>query len=209
MKSIGAVVIASLVLALAADTRADGQGVEITPFGAVRFGGAFEVDDSEASYELDDSASFGLIVNFPHRDNTQWEVFYAQQQSEAELDRANGTAPVVDVDLHTLQLGGTYLGEGETVQPYLAATIGGTHIRTSANGSKSDTFWSGSIGAGFRLRPNERLGFRLEVRAHGALLDSDTDLFCQTGPDLNVCAVHIDGEILSQIETFAGFVFRF
>jgi hypothetical protein len=40
-------------------------------------------------------------------------------------------------------------------------------------------------------------------------MDSDTELFCQTGPDLNICAVRVKGDLLSQIETLAGVVFRF
>jgi hypothetical protein len=40
-------------------------------------------------------------------------------------------------------------------------------------------------------------------------MDSDTDLFCQTGSNQNVCAVRLDGTVMSQIETIAGIVFRF
>ena len=50
---------------------------------------------------------------------------------------------------------------------------------------------------------------RLEARALGVLTDKDTDLFCRTGPDLNVCAVRVDGTLLSQIEGFVGITVRF
>jgi len=53
------------------------------------------------------------------------------------------------------------------------------------------------------------LGVRLEVRGHGTLIDSGTDLFCETGPSINVCALRIEGDMLWQIDTFAGIVFRF
>ena len=126
------------------------------------------------------------------------------------MDDPNATITRVSTDLHVLQLGGTYRGDGEKVQPYLAATVGGTHVRTTASGdSQNDTFFSGSIGVGINVLPNERFGIRLEARAYGTLTDSDTDLFCQTGPDLNVCAIRVDGTILGQFETFAGFTFRF
>ena len=59
------------------------------------------------------------------------------------------------------------------------------------------------------LIPNSRLGIRLEARAYGTLMDANTDLFCQTGPDMNICAIRIDGSLLSQFELFAGVVFRF
>lgn len=196
-------------LATATNAPADSLNTELTPFGAYRFGGTFEVEGSDASYELDDSSSYGLIVNFRHQANTQWEVLYSRQRSDAELSETTGGDPLVDVDLRILQVGGTYQGAGDTVRPYLAATIGGTHIEVRSGGSESDTFLSGSIGIGLQIRPNDRLGLRLEARAFGTLTNSDTDLFCQTGPDQNVCAIRVDAEVLGQIETFAGIVFRF
>ena len=188
---------------------ADELNVEITPFVSYRFGGTFDVEESSASYELDDSEAFGLIVNLRQTGNTQWEVLYSRQQSTARLRDSVAASPTVDTDIQVLQLGGTYQGSGETLRPYLAMTLGGTHIKATANGSQSDTFWSGSVGVGVQVSPSSRLGFRLEVRAYGTLMKSNTDLFCQTGPDINVCAIRIDGSIMGQVEAFAGVVFRF
>ena len=72
-----------------------------------------------------------------------------------------------------------------------------------------DTFFSGSIGVGMMFRPTEQIGFRVEARAYGTLLSSSSKIFCSTGPDLNICAVQVDGDLLSQVETFAGITFRF
>lgn len=190
---------------------AEGAGkFELTPFGAYRFGGSFDLEDSDMGYELADSPSFGVIFNIRQHHNTQWEILYSGQQTDARFSDATIGAPLLDVSQQTLQGGGTYQGEGETVRPYLAVTLGGTHIRTSVGGaSRSDTFWSGSIGVGLQIRPSERIGFRLEARAYGTLIDSDTDLFCQTGPNQNICAIRIDGTLMSQFETLAGIVFRF
>ncbi len=188
---------------------ADELNVEITPFVAYRFGGTFDVEGSEASYRIDDSEAFGLLFNLRHSGNTQWEVLYSRQQSKARLRDSVGTAPAVDTDIQVLQIGGTYQGSGETVRPYLAMTLGGTHIKTTANGSLSDTFFSGSIGVGLNLIPSNRLGFRFEARAYATLMDSSTDLFCQTGPDINICAIRVEGSAMGQFEAFAGVVFRF
>jgi len=202
---------ALLFLCLAATAHAQDNKFkfELTPFGAQKFGGTFEVEDLSGSYDLADSSSFGLILNFPHKANTQWEVFYSKQETEAEFSEATPNDPIVEVDLQVLQLGGTYQFEGEKVRPYLAATIGGTHVKTRSTGSGSDTFWSGSIGLGVMISPSSRIGLRLEARAHGAFTNSSTDLFCETGPDANVCAIRLEGDMLGQIETFAGVVIRF
>ncbi|MGH8224512.1 MAG: outer membrane protein [Woeseiaceae bacterium] len=194
----------------AAAAAADAPAVEITPFGAYRFGGTFDVEGADSSYELEDSSSYGLLVNFRHQANTQWEILYSRQETEAEFSDATIGALLVDVDVQMLQGGGIYQWDGDAVLPFLSLTLGGTRIRiSSATGEDSDTFWSASIGAGLKIRPNERLGLRLEARAYGTFVSSSTDLFCQTGPDANVCAVRIDSTMLRQIETLAGVTFRF
>jgi opacity protein-like surface antigen len=199
----------AFMLVLPVCALAQEANTEITAFGAFRFGGTFEDDQSDASYELEDSPSFGLILNIRDRDNTQWEIFYSQQQTEAEFLGGTVNDPEVDIDLHVLQLGGTYQWDGEVARPYLAFTLGGTHIRTSSTESNSDTFFSGSIGLGMQFLPTSRVGIRVEARAYGTLIDSGTDLFCSTGPDANVCAVRVEGEMLGQFETFVGGTFRF
>ena len=188
---------------------ADDLNIEVTPFGAYRFGGTFDVENSDTSFDLDDSSSYGLILNLRQKQNTQWEVFYSRQKSDATLSGAPPDDPPVDVDMQVFQLGGTYQGDGDTVRPYVAVTIGGTHIRARSSGSASDTFWSGSLGLGLQVRPNSRLGLRLEARAYNTFITTNSTIFCGSGPAAAGCAVRIDGKVLSQIETLAGFVFRF
>ena len=203
--------IAVTLLIAATGAAAQKLNTELTVFGGYRFGGSINVLDSDATYEAQDSSSFGLIWNHRHQANTQWEVFFSQQQTEVELSNPMIADPIVDVEFYILQLGGTYLWEGDAVRPYLVMTLGGTHIKSNPdNGSSdSDTFFSGSIGVGFKMQPTRRLGLRLEARAHGVLIRDSTKLFCQTGPDNNVCVVELEGDFLGQLETFAGIVFRF
>jgi opacity protein-like surface antigen len=199
----------TVMLLFPALSQAQEATAEITAFGAYRFGGTFEQEESEAKYELVDSPSFGLILNLRHQDPTQWEILYSRQQTEAEFSGGTLNDPEVDIDQHVLQLGGTYQFEGELARPYLAFTLGGTHVRTSSAESRSDTFFSGSIGIGMKFLPTSRVGIRVEARAYGTLVDSSTDLFCSTGPDANICAIRLEGKMLSQVETFAGITIRF
>ena len=182
---------------------------ELTAFGGVRVGGEIEVEESNSVYDADDATSFGLIWNTHYKANTEWEVYFSQQQTEFDLSDPVIVAPTVDLDLYTLQLGGTYLFDGESVQPFLSLTLGGTHVKTDADGGDSDTFISGSIGLGLKFRQGERLGFRLEGRLHGVLVDESSRIFCSTGPVQNVCAVEVEGDMLGQFEAFAGVTFRF
>ena len=198
-----------LLVAAAANAQDNDVDFEVTPFLGYRFGGSFSIEASSDSYEMRDSSSYGVIVNWQHSGETKWEVLYSRQNSDAEIGAGAAVDPSVDLDLQVFQLGGTYQFEGEKAQPYLAATIGGTHARASSNGSKSDTFWSGSIGVGVLFSPTTRFGLRLEARYIGTLVNSSSALFCRTGPDANLCSARIEGDVLSQVETFAGVVVRF
>ena len=199
----------AVLLFLPALTSAQESGVEITPFAGYRFGGTFESTDTSVNYEMEDSSSFGLILNLRHKSNTQWEIFYSQQSSEVMFSEVSDVDQIVDVDIHVLQLGGTYVGDGDKMRPYVAMTLGGTHIRTDSAESADDTFFSGSMGLGMKLMPRSRVGIRVEARAYATFLSSDTKLFCQTGPNQNICAFQVDGNLLSQVEVFAGVSFRF
>lgn len=206
-------IVAAVLLCLASPALAqqDAASFELTPFAGYRFGGTFEIEESPDSYDIADSANYGLILNFPHRANTRWEVLYSRQSTEAEFSDPASSNRFLDIDSQVLQIGGTYQFEaqGDMVLPYLAATIGGTHVKVSANGSESDTFWSGSIGLGILVSPNSRVGLRLEARGHVTFTNSSTDLLCVVSPDLNACAIQLTGDVLTQFETFAGVVVRF
>jgi opacity protein-like surface antigen len=194
---------------LAAVAQQSPGAFELTPYAGYRFGGTFDDRDGATSVELDDRGDFGVILNIRESANTQWEVIYSRQDTSADLAGLTPPDSSVDVELHYFQAGGTYLGEGERARPYLAATIGGTHISPASSTYDGDTFWSFSIGAGLQLRPSDRVGIRLEARAWGTLIDSDTSLFCASGPEGALCAIAIDGSMLWQMEAFAGVVFRF
>ena len=198
------------VLSIGSTAFAQSPGnVELTPLVGIAFGGTFADIDADLDAELDDGVHAGLIVNLRHSANTQWELIYSRQSTDVDASEFSPATPTLDVDLQYLQLGGTYLGEGERVRPYLAATLGGTHISPTLGDLDSDTFWSASIGAGLQAFPTQRLGLRLEARVWGTLLTSSTDLFCASGNQGGVCAITVDGDALWQFTTSLGVVFRF
>ena len=184
-----------------------------TLFGGARTGGEIEVEETSSVYEADDASSFGIIWNTEHSRNTEWEVYFSHQQTEFELDDPMLAVPVIDLDMYTLQLGGIYVFDdqfiSDSIHPYLSLTLGGTHVESNDEGGDSDTFLSGSIGLGLKFRPGERLGFRLEGRLHGVVINESSRIFCSVGPDENVCEIEVEGDMLGQFEAFAGITFRF
>ena len=181
----------------------------LTPFGGYTFGGTFKDEDDALSVEVDDAAHFGLIFNIRESANTQWEIFFSRQQSEADTAVVTPSQPVVDIDIHYLHIGGTYVADGRRARPYLAAGVGGTRFDPGPLTFDSENFFSFGIGAGWYVSASERLDIRLEARALGTFLGSDKALFCQTGPDENICAIVADSELFWQVQTSVGFAFRF
>jgi hypothetical protein len=205
---------ASVAVALSmttAEVFADPGQFEITPYGAFSLGGTFNDADGNISASLDDSESFGLLLNFREASNTQWEVLYSRQSTLASIDESQGGNIDVDLDIHYLQGGGTYQGGGDKVRPYLAATIGVAHIDVKSGGYDSDSFFSFSLGPGLQIFPNERFGIRLEARVFGTLVRSGSDLFCISDPGNSMagCAIIVNGEVMWQTQLMAGLVFRF
>lgn len=189
---------------------------ELTPYAAYRFGGELESPENDAGatreFELSDSRAYGLIFNIrTAAANAQWEALYARQPTEIETQAAFVGGPLLQIDVDYLQFGGTYLFDDKSNRtiPFIALTAGIARLDPGVAGMDAETYLSGSIGGGVQLRADRRVGVRLEARAFGSLVDSDSDLFCLTGPEANVCALAADGTALFQLEARAGVVFRF
>lgn len=185
----------------------------VTPLLGYRMGGDFESDDSDAEVSLDDDAAAGFILNAPAEAvgedaYTEWELYFSRQSAGIE-DAPIEVDPTLDVDISYLLLGGTYVGPGELVRPFLAAGIGAAHLSPDGSGYDSDTVFAFGIGGGAQVFPTERFGMRLEVRALGAVLDSDSSIFCRSGPEGSACLVAANGDVLWQWEVFAGLIARF
>ena len=112
----------ALLAAPAAQAQEESYKFELTPFAGLTTGGDFDDTASTATLELDDSSSFGLILNIFESANTQWEILYSLQATEADTTGLAISGAPLDIDVHYVQGGGTYLFDGEAARPYLAAT---------------------------------------------------------------------------------------
>lgn len=200
-------VFAIAVVALPAHAQTGPGFFEITPYGAYSFGGTFTDTESSTEVKLQDSSTFGLLLNFRQTADTQWEILYSLQNTEAEVLGES----MADVNVHYLQGGGTYQFDSGRVRPFMSATIGGTHIDAESDGFGSDTFFGFSIGGGIQVAPSNRIGLRLEARAFGTLVRSGSSIFCVSDPAGGTagCAISVAGDVLWQLQTMAGIVFRF
>ena len=182
---------------------------EITPYLGYRLGGSFDEQDGDRQFDLEDSDAQGLMLSGRVQPNTQWEVLYGRQSTEVDTEGLFVDDPLLDVDVDYIHFGGTYLFEGGNVRPFIALTVGVTHVDPAPSDFSSENFFSFSVGGGWQLNATKRLGVRLEARAFVTNVDSDTRIFCQSGAGGGVCLIDIDAESLTQWEARAGLVFRF
>jgi len=185
-------------------------GLQITPFAGYRFGGEFEEKDSGDTFDLDDNSSYGLIVNFPYSDYTEWEIYYSQQSTSVDAAGFANTDQRFDLDVDYLQIGGTYLfQETRVAVPYFVATVGITKLDPDLEGTSSDNFFSFGVGGGWKFFPGSRIGLRLDGRFLGTFIDSNSKVFCQSGESGGRCAIGLKGDLMYQFEMQAGAIVRF
>jgi opacity protein-like surface antigen len=185
----------------------------VTPVVGYRMGGEISDDETDDEVELDDDSMFGVIVNLPYQSvggdaYTEWEFYYSRQSVGVDKVPA-GVDPSLDVDIDYFLLGGTYVGPGGIVRPYLAAEIGAARLSPDGDGYESDTVFAFSIGGGAQVLPANRVGLRLEGRVLGAVVDSDSALFCSSASGGASCAFRASGDVLWQWEVSAGVTVRF
>ncbi|MGD8808789.1 MAG: outer membrane beta-barrel protein [Gammaproteobacteria bacterium] len=181
---------------------------ELTLFAGLGFGGTFETESGD-DVRLDDKSSLGIIFDFEEGPNTQWEFLYLHQDTAADTSELFTSRASIDTTMQYLQGGGTFRGNGERVRPYVAATGGLTRIDPSGPDTRSDTFWSFSVGGGAQFILSERLGIRLEGRVFGTFVDSSSAIYCGSVPETSGCLFILEGDALWQSHVFAGVTFRF
>ena len=182
---------------------------EITPYAAYRMGGSFDEKDGAGRVELNDSSAEGILFNMAANPNGQYEILYARQRTDAETFGFFANDPTIDMDVEYLQLGGTYLLDGDSTRPFVALTIGVTQFDPQLPDTGSENFFSASLGGGIQIRARKRLGIRLEARVFTTFVEDDSDIFCSSIDGAGACLVRVDARTLTQWEARAGVVFRF
>lgn len=193
----------------AALAQGDMSRFEVTPFAGYRFGGNFESTTTDTRLEINDSNAFGLLMNGYVKPDGQWEVLYSRQETDIDTQQIFITDSSVSVDVEYIQAGGVYLFEGERVRPFVAMTIGLSRFAPKQSDYETENFFAASLGAGVNLNANKRVGVRLEARAFTTLLDSNSDIFCESNAGAGSCLIRVDSKSLTQWQLHAGVVFRF
>ncbi len=182
------------------------QKVEITPFIGYQFGGWF-TDDFADGYSLDevqDSETFGLILDFSINRHAQIEVLYEAQDTEFDRLSFRGPSPVRDLDIEYFQVG--FLWQWlptEEIRPFIVGSLGAANL--DLEGGVDETRFATTVGGGVKFFFSDHVGARFEGRLYHVLLENNDEVFCN--PD--ACFGYQDTNVMIQFELKAGFVLAF
>ena len=195
-----------------ASVAAEAPRFEITPFAGGRIGGGFDIEDEtsgeESEVDLDNGAGFGIDLGLHAHENGFYELLYSSQKTR--LDANDPALQGVDIRIDYLHVGGTALFPQDSwFVPYLSMTIGATFLEPTEGNYDSETKLSGSLGGGFRFPISEHLQVVLGLRGYLTLIDSDTNLFCVSGPEEAACLIKSSGSTFFQTEGQLGISFAF
>ena len=183
---------------------------ELTPWLGIATGGSFEEEISGAEIDVGDNEFGALSLHFASRGGGQYELYYSRQDTELETADFLTSTPLVDLRVEYLQFGGTYIFQDEKpFEPYILLTFGGSRFSPTGPGLDDETFFSATGGGGFRYQLTKTLVLKLEARALLSLVNSDSDVFCESNSGEGLCDISVTGDSLLQWTANAGLAFRF
>ena len=174
-----------VVLVLAAAARAEAQQIEITPFVGYQFGGELEeIDDEPITRKLDQSPTWGLMLDVGITYLDQLEFYYSSQGTD--LNR--GVEQAVGVTIDHFQIGAIHqYAPSRPINPYIGISLGASKFVV---GGDSDTRFSGSLSGGVKMVVSDHLGFRFDARVFGISTGTNpitcSDEFCIGYPDTSI-----------------------
>ena len=193
------------VPAQAADESPEYNNFEITPFVGYLAGGEFEDPVDSSDRDLDAGNDFGIIMDAAADWWRHYEMLYVRNSTTVD-----GVEPF-DMDVEYLQFGGTVSypdTEYTHVIPYFGMTIGAARFSPDGSGLDDETKFAATIGGGLRIPINERFGVRLDLRAFGTVLNSESDIFCVSSAGLT-CRVKAKGDFFLQYAANLGVTIGF
>ncbi|HJS57881.1 MAG TPA: hypothetical protein VKA01_07240 [Vicinamibacteria bacterium] len=200
----------TLVLPLAA-AQANAQGgavlgeetVELTPFVGYRTGGGFSVIEGGPGFDIENSVSYGGLIDFNLKSNNfKIEVLYSRQHSRVQAEVLLGSE-FGDLAVEYYQAGVLQEVGNAGARWYIGVLLGGT--RFVPRGFDGETYFSGSIGGGLKFFPSKRFGLRFDGRAYATFTSGSAGAFCSNGR----CVFAYSGSTFWQGDFTGGLIIAF
>ncbi|MBW8192396.1 outer membrane beta-barrel protein [Neiella marina] len=167
------------------------------------------LDKDDYTLDTDSGTNFAVSFNYLQRylngSRLQYELYLAQTETDLVIkDAASNDKTTSPMDIQYFHIGGVNEVETDNSDfvPYLGASIGATAFKP--DDYDSETEFSLGINAGVKWFATESMGARLDLRAIGTVIDSDSKIFCNGG-----CIATVDGSMWWQYQAAVGFFARF
>jgi hypothetical protein len=195
------------------------QSYEITPLVGARFGGTMELEQAgvpNVNAHIADSVSFGVaggyrFDTFDPDGHDLIEFRWMRQNSHLSVDQnplsvnpqATPFRESISLDHFLVDFTHEFIvREYPHIQPFLTGTVGASVLSAPASTGARFAF---GIGAGVKIFPTARWGFRLKAEYLPTLMHAELQtLVCTTG-----CIVVLNGGVMNQFEVSIGPSFRF
>ncbi len=198
-------VLAASLAAGVADAAEEPDRYSLGVFAGHRFGGELNDAGTGSGLELDEEPSAGLILGLRADARSFYELYYSRQSTRTVAAGPVSAGTLFDLDVHYLHLGGLVEYPRGALRAFFAAGIGLSYFDPAGPGLRSETRFSGNLGAGLRVPLGESLALRTELRALGSLFDSTSLIFCSGGG----CSIEVAGDLLTQWELTLSLEARF
>jgi opacity protein-like surface antigen len=164
-----ALLLAAIVSVAGGDAAlAQAGSVEITPMVGYRWGGQISKEDNPTlgfDADLEDSASYGLVIDIPVSYHVQIELSADHQSTGLEKDTLFAPSDhAFDIDVNYYHIG--VLGQWPLghVTPYVVGAVGVADLRPDMAGLSDSQRFSSSLGGGVKIRLADHVAFRFEAR---------------------------------------------
>lgn len=166
-------------------------------------------DDVTAEIDMDTNSVMYLILNHFERNDDDARIsseFLLANNTISAMVSEEGELPYkAEIDAYHLQAGGTYEWAGHNiVRPYFVMTGGLSHYMPK--NTSDETYFSGTLGLGLKVKLAENIALRAEARALGSLLDQSSSIFCGSNSG---CAISLQGSVWVQQHVTAGATWSF
>ena len=193
-----------LILSRSSGAWAQDRHFEIIPFIGFRAGGTFQDAVQEETLKVDESTAYGLTIDVDYDATGQVQLLWSHQTSEFKTLTVTDSS--FDLNIDYFHFGGTYSwAKDDTFLPYVAVSLGATHLQPVDSGYNDEWRFSMGLGLGFKYFFTPRIGVLLEGRAYGTFMGGSGAIFCGSGG----CQIAIHQELFGQFEGRTGIVFRF
>jgi opacity protein-like surface antigen len=174
----------------------------ITPFYGYRFGGEAQDAVTGQKYSFEDSAAFGLTLDYAPPDYYgRFELNWSHEDTSLDFEGNSGLRKF-DLSVDVIQVGGLLEYGSDRFRPYVSAHIGATHFSFDGGG---DTRFSFGIGGGVKAFLTKNLYVRADIRGYGTVVDAQGGFIFANG----ITVATFSGSMIWQGEATIGIGLRF